>query len=103
MSQPSPVTDPRFRRRSVALLIETSNAYARGLLTGITAFLRRHEPWSIVLPEQERGAQPPQWLANWRGDGVIARLENEEIARTVMRLGVPVVDVSAARVVPSVP
>ena len=103
MSQPSPAADPRFRRRSVALLIETSNAYARGLLTGITAFLRRHEPWSIVLPEQERGAPPPQWFANWRGDGVIARLENEEIARTVMRLGVPVVDVSAARVVPSVP
>jgi LacI family transcriptional regulator len=92
----------RFRRRSVALLIETSNAYARGLLVGITAYLR-HEPWSIVLPEQERGAAPPKWLARWKGDGIIARIENATIAREVMRLGVPVVDVSAARVVPSVP
>lgn len=104
MSRTRPPDTPiRFRRRQVALLIETSNAYARGLLVGITAFVRRHEPWSIALPEQERGALPPQWLANWQGDGVIARIENEEIAQNVMRLGVPVVDVSAARVVPSVP
>lgn len=100
MSQTSPA---RFRRRSVALLIETSNAYARGLLVGITAFQRRHEPWSVVLPEQERGAVPPTWLRRWKGDGVIARIENAEIAQEVMRLGVPVVDVSAARVVPEVP
>jgi LacI family transcriptional regulator len=94
---------PRFRRRSVALLIETSNAYARGLLSGITAFIRRQEAWSVFLPEQERGALPPRWLARWRGDGIIARIENEEIAAEIMQLGVPVVDVSAARVVPSVP
>jgi LacI family transcriptional regulator len=87
----------------VALLIETSNAYARGLLSGITAFIRRQEAWSVFLPEQERGALPPRWLTRWRGDGIIARLENEQIAAEVMRLGVPVVDVSAARVVPSVP
>src|SRR5688572_31699236 len=97
-----PTTPAKFRRRSVALLIETSNAYARGLLVGITAFQRRHEPWSVVLPEQERGAAPPVWLRRWRGDGVIARIENAKIAREVMRLGVPVVDVSAARVVPEV-
>lgn len=104
MSPPRPPEPAdRFRRRNVALLIETSNAYARGLLVGITAFLRRHEPWSIVLPEQERGAVPPRWLNNWQGDGIIARIENEEIAQEVMKLDVPVVDVSAARVVPSVP
>ncbi|HTN74718.1 MAG TPA: DNA-binding transcriptional regulator [Pirellulaceae bacterium] len=94
---------PRFQRRRVALLIETSNAYARGLLVGITAFMQRHEAWAISLPEQERGALPPRWLAKWRGEGVIARIENEEIAQEVMRLGVPVVDLSAARMVPSVP
>ncbi len=101
--KPAPPIAPKFSRRSVALLIESSNAYARGLLVGITAFLRRHETWSIVLPEQERGALPPRWLENWPGDGIIARIENEDIAEAVMRLGVPVVDVSAARFVPSVP
>jgi LacI family transcriptional regulator len=86
-------------RRSVALLIETSNAYARGLLQGVMAYVRRHEPWSIYLPELGRGDVPPRW----RGDGIIARIETREIARAVSRTGLPVVDVSAARHVRSVP
>ena len=84
-------------RRRVALLIETSNAYARGLLQGITAYIRKHEEWAVYLPEQERGAAPPAWLTKWRGDGIIARIENEEIADAVSRTKLPVVDVSSAR------
>lgn len=91
------------KRPAVALLIETSNAYARGLLEGIVSYVRAHDPWSIYLPEQGRGAAPPSWLARWRGDGIIARIETEEIAEAVRRVGVPVIDVSAARFVPSVP
>lgn len=90
-------------RPSVALLIETSNAYARGILEGVIDWLHQHDPWSVYLPEQERGATPPAWLKNWKGDGIIARIETEEIARAVKRTGVPVVDVSAARRVPDIP
>jgi LacI family transcriptional regulator len=87
------------KRRSVALLIETSNAYARGLLAGIMAYVRQHQPWSIYLPELGRGDVPPRW----RGDGIIARIETRAIARAVTRTGLPVVDVSAGRHVKSVP
>jgi LacI family transcriptional regulator len=87
------------KRRSVALLIETSNAYARGLLAGIMEYVRQHEPWSIYLPELARGDVPPRW----RGDGIIARIETKAIARAVTRARLPVVDVSAGRHVPSVP
>ncbi len=87
------------KRRSVALLIETSNAYARGLLSGIMAYVRQHQPWSIYLPELGRGEVPPRW----RGDGIIARIESKAIARTVSRTGLPVVDVSAARHLKSTP
>lgn len=90
-------------RRSVALLIESSNAYARGLLQGIIAYQQQHEAWSIYLPEQDRGATPPKWIRNWRGDGVIARIETEEIAKVVHRIGIPVVDVSAARKLERIP
>src|SRR5262245_54682124 len=90
-------------RRSVALLIETSNAYARGLLDGIIAYQREHELWSIYVGEQERGARPPRWLRNWKGDGMIARIETASIATAVRRLKVPVVDVSAARRVEELP
>lgn len=96
--------DPNMSRRpAVALLVETSNNYARGLLEGIVSFVRTHDPWSIWLPEQRRGEPPPQWLARWRGDGIIARIETEEIARVLERIGKPVVDVSAARPLQTVP
>lgn len=90
-------------RRQVALLIETSNAYARGLLQGVTGYILKHEAWSVFLPEQERGAAPPSWLARWRGEGIIARIENEEIAAAVRKSKLPAVDVSAARKLDDIP
>lgn len=35
----------------------------------------------------------PSWLARWRGDGIIARIQNRRIADAVTRTGLPVVDV----------
>jgi LacI family transcriptional regulator len=87
----------------VALLIETSNGYARGLLNGIIAYMREHESWSVYLGEHARGDDPPRWLRTWRGDGVIARIENQRIASAVVQSGLPAVDVSAARKVSSLP
>jgi LacI family transcriptional regulator len=87
----------------VAMLIETSNAYARDLMRGIVAHLREHRSWSIYLCEHMRGDRPPAWLAEWDGDGVIARIENPAIARAIGRLRIPVVDVSAARLLPTLP
>ncbi len=94
---------PTKQRKSVALLIETSNAYARGLLEGIVEYQRQRDSWSVFLPEQERGATPPRWLRNWAGDGVIARIETAEIARSISQLRVPVVDLSSARRVGDIP
>jgi LacI family transcriptional regulator len=90
-------------RRRVALLIETSNAYARGLLEGVIDYNHHHERWSLVLPEQERGGSPPPWFRHWNGDGIIARIETPEIARAIRRAKCPVVDVSAARHLPGIP
>jgi LacI family transcriptional regulator len=88
---------------AVALLIETSNAYARELLRGIRNYVREQGPWSIYLGEHRRGEPVPAWLSKWRGDGVIARIETPAIARVLARLKLPTVDVSAARYVESVP
>lgn len=89
--------------QSVALLIETSNAYARALLDGILSYTRSNLPWSLYVPEQERGALPPNWIAQWSGDGIIARIESEAIASVLSGLEIPIVDVSAARHDPSTP
>ena len=90
-------------RRSVALLIETSNEYGRGLLDGVIAYVKESADWSVFLTEQERGAVPPNWLKNWRGDGIIARIETDDIASQLRHLAVPIVDLSATRHVMGIP
>lgn len=85
------------RRKNVALLIESSNRYARELLHGIHSFVRERFSWSIQLTEQGRGQLPITWLENWSGDGIIARIETPEIAAAVRAKGIPTVNVSATQ------
>lgn len=92
-----------MKRYRVALLIETSNAYARGLLSGIYSFIREQGNWSTYFPELSRGDLPPDSLQRFQGDGIIARIENVQIAEAVARLNLPVIDVSASRALPNVP
>lgn len=89
--------------RHVALLVETSNAYARGLLVGVKKYVEEHPNWSLYLAEHSRHETDFSWLEGWRGDGVMARIENEETAGFIRRLGLPTVDLSAARLVPELP
>ena len=84
------------KRPRVALLIETSNHYGRELLRGIRQWERENGPWALRFVEQGRGATVPRWLKDWQGHGVIARVENAGIARSLKATGLPVVDVSAA-------
>ncbi|MCF3651739.1 AraC family transcriptional regulator [Synoicihabitans lomoniglobus] len=83
--------------------METSNAYARNLLHGVVRYVREHTPWSLFLVEQSRGQTAPEWVANWRGDGIIARIENPQVADAVLASGLPAVDLSAGRFAPSLP
>lgn len=96
--------DPKrpLRPPKVALLIETSNAYARGILSGIRRYVRIHGPWAVHLSEHSRGDRPPKWICDWDGDGVIARVENKQIARALADLRVPMVDLSSHRHLPQV-
>lgn len=91
------------KKKKIALLIETSNAYARGLLSGITRFHHERQDWRFVFPEQQRGATPPAWIKEWDPDGIIARIETESIAEFVRQFDVPTVDVSSARLIEDLP
>ena len=94
---------PATATKHVALLVETSNAYGRGLLLGIRNYLIVNPGWSIYLGEHGRHETDLSWLDSWRGHGVIARIENEQTADHVRRLGLPAVDLSAARLLPELP
>jgi len=78
--------------RHVAILIETSRAYGRGLLRGIARYNREHGRWSTYFQPQGLGDPPPPWLATCQGDGIIARIDNRPLARAVTRSRTPVVN-----------
>lgn len=78
--------------RHVAILIETSRAYGRGLLRGIARYNREQGNWSTYFQPQGLGDPAPPWLSGWRGDGILARIENRRVARTVLQARVPVVN-----------
>lgn len=90
-------------RRSVALLVETSNAFGRRLVDGIVAYQHEHETWSMYLGEQTRGARPPAWIRHWNGDGIIARIETAAVATALRQTGLPTVDVGSSLRISGVP
>jgi LacI family transcriptional regulator len=78
--------------RHVAILIETSRAYGRGLLRGISRYNQERGLWSTYFQPQGLGDPPPPWLASWHGDGILARIDNVQLAQAVTRSGLPVVN-----------
>lgn len=86
----------------VGLVIETSNAYSRGLIRGVMGYARERGGWSLWLAESERGHAPAA-LRHWDGDGLIARVENPQVAQAVATTRKPMVDVSSARLLPDAP
>lgn len=77
----------RTTRPQVALIVETSINYGRGLLKGIARYMRQAGEWSVFLEQRELGAQLPSWIHRWDGDGIITRSDD---ARLLDR-GIPTV------------
>jgi LacI family transcriptional regulator len=74
----------------VALLLETSTEYGRGLLRGIVRYSRLHGPWSLyVAPGHLEQALPR--AKSWSGTGIIARVHSPEMAKLIRCTGLPFV------------
>jgi LacI family transcriptional regulator len=94
---------PVLLQPRVALLIESTRAYGRELLSGVAAFLKVHGPWSVFHQERGLGDATPGWLRNWTGDGVIGRFETRDLVRLVRRRGIPAVDLRGRFDIPGTP
>lgn len=78
----------------VAVLVETSTAWGRGIVSGINDYLRHHQHWQVLL--EPRGPNSELRLPrDWQGEGIIARVASPAMARTLEALRVPVVNVSS--------
>jgi LacI family transcriptional regulator len=77
----------------VAVLVDTSTTWGREIITGIHNYSRRHGGWRLFL--KAGGAEEVTALPRgWQGEGIIARVGGEELARRLRRQRLPVVNVS---------
>ncbi|MCC7086614.1 MAG: DNA-binding transcriptional regulator [Pirellulales bacterium] len=76
----------------VALIIETSMAYGRGLLKGVSQYVTENGYWSTYIDQRSLNDPPPTWLQNWNGNGVIMRAQTRRIIQVVASLKVPAID-----------
>ena len=85
--------NPIFVRRKVALLVQTASDWSRQVLRGVAKYAYQHGTWDFYV--EPRGFYEQLRLPRgWRGDGVIARLGDPALYRSLRRRNMPVVNVS---------
>ena len=78
--------------RKVAVLIETSRETGRELLRGVLRFYQENPNWSVFFQQQHQGAALPRWIHSWRGDGILARVNDRRTAATLVKNKLPFID-----------
>ena len=78
------------RKKRVLLLIETSREYGRGIISGVTQYVKEHENWNIYF--EDRGLNEPNPIHFKYWDGIISRLPKPEDAAALRNSGVPFVE-----------
>ena len=81
----------------VAVCVDKTGAYGRGVLRGIAEYVELHGPWSLCLDHHASGHYARDWLLRWKGDGIRAYVESPEVARHLKRAGIPAVEVFGTR------
>ena len=79
-------------KKKVAVIVQSSKGYGRGLLAGISSFARTHRTWSIYHDDRILQDSIPEWLERWNGDGMIASFDNKALAEYVRSRAVPAID-----------
>ncbi len=81
----------------VALIVETSSSYGRGILSGIVRFRRTNHDWSVFLEQRDLSTVFPHWLTKWKGDGIISRATNRELADSLKLTGTRLIELTDRR------
>lgn len=84
----------KYRRkiRQVLLVIESSRAYGRGIIEGVSRYVQEQGCWAIQYEEHGLLSSVPSWLKNWRGDGVICRTGISPLGTHLRRMNLPLVE-----------
>jgi LacI family transcriptional regulator len=83
-------------RKRVALLVYTAFEPGRETLRGIAKFAHERDNWRLLHVQGSDRDPVPDWLHDSGADGIIARVADQAMARTLRATGLPVVDVNRA-------
>jgi LacI family transcriptional regulator len=90
---------PRSKdQKTVALLVETSRAYGRGICRGVARFAEQNPDWLILYQERNLKESIPESLRKYKVDGILMRVDQPNVVRKIVSLGIPTVDLLGARV-----
>ena len=81
------------RNHRVALIVETSLSSGREILRGIARYAREVDRWELFHGARGLHEGVPDWFRSWKGDGIIARVQDRDLAVELEAKGVPVIDV----------
>jgi LacI family transcriptional regulator len=80
----------------VAVLVDTSTDWSRRVIAGISNYVKKHDVWQLFI-EPHGIEEHLELQRGWQGDGVIARISNEGLARSLHARNIPVVNISGIK------
>ena len=87
------MTDSDTPIKRIALVIETSLGSGRQVLHGVSQYSHEKGNWRLFHIPRGLMESVPDWLRDWDGDAIIARVQDKKMARALLKLAIPVVDV----------
>jgi len=79
-------------KKKVLLFIESTTSFGRGILQGIWTYVNEHGHWAVTMCERGFFDGPPNWLKNWKGNGLISRTANPAVLNVLRQLSCHQVD-----------
>ena len=101
---PNPEQGRGMSEARIALLIETSLGYGRGLLRGIVDYAKHYGPWAFYVTPGDLVQRVPH-LVEWGATGIIARIWTPQVAKAILDTGLPVIalDLNRDQIAPGSP
>jgi len=83
-----------MKERRIALCMELADFYEHGIARGVVRYAKSKPEWRLFgYGWMFRSIRD---LRQWRGDGILSRIESEAAAADMASLGLPLVDVAGA-------
>lgn len=86
------MTSKKTKKKNVLLLVETSRAFGRGLIQGVSRYILEYGDWNVHIEDRGLLESAPFWLNSWSCDGIISRTSSFKIEKALRKSKASVVE-----------